>query len=105
MSILQYSQTVFNSQFSILQSMIKIKILNSTALYDYTHDLATMLVCESASETGLCQVLHTKRALAVDGMNWVCEGDVNQPNHMLNLVFMMSQPEIPHTIILTTCGI
>ena len=48
-------------------SVIKIKILNLTALYSYTHNLATMFVCESASETGLCQVLHTKRALAIAG--------------------------------------
>ena len=67
--------------------------------------LATIFVCESASETGLCQVLHTKRALAIAGMNWVCEGDVNQMNRMLNIVFMMSQQEITLTIILTTCGI
>ena len=85
--------------------MIEIKILNSTALYDYTHNLATMFVCEYASETSLCQVLHTKRAFAIAGMNWVCEGDENQPTRKLNLVFMMSQQEIPHTIILTTCAI
>ena len=51
MSFLQYSQTVFLAHvlfFSpILKSMVEIKILNSTALYEHTHNLATMFVCES----------------------------------------------------------
>ena len=65
-----------------------------TALYGYKHNFATMFVCESAFQTGLCQVLHTERALAIAGMNWKCMGDVNQTNHMLNLDFMMSEQEI-----------
>ena len=55
-------RVVFFLQFSKHE-----KILNMTALYDYTHNLATMFVCESALETGLCQVLHTKRTLTITG--------------------------------------
>ena len=39
----------------------------------------------------LCQILHTKCALVITAMNWMYVSDVNQPNHMFNLVFLMNQ--------------